>query len=245
MFSHLPARQSASFLLRPLPARHQPPPVAYLVLPLLLPLLELQAEGELLQGRAVQRVLGALELDDLVEDGPQLVQQWLRCDTEETMTILNSSWNVGWFVFLLGRQAEIHSMTNIDITWKWKKKIPQIWPGGQSLTPIVSKILKELRWCCISSAIVPPAVLMFASSGAAFRQLQQTGATGTNHRYNHRCSTSAAILLQSTDVAGTNDESSGWVWGVACQFTLWVLVCFSFFFCFILFVICYWIVFWL
>lgn len=48
-------------------------PLSYLLLPLLLLLLKLQSEGELLQGWAVQGVLGALELDDLVEYGPQLV----------------------------------------------------------------------------------------------------------------------------------------------------------------------------
>lgn len=53
-----------------------------LVLSLFLLLFELQPQTELLQRRAVQRVLSALELDDLVEDGPQLVQQGL--DTTQT-----------------------------------------------------------------------------------------------------------------------------------------------------------------
>lgn len=82
VFSHF-ACPSKCFLLAPPPSSLPPP--AYLVLSLLLPLVELQPEGEFLQGRPVQRVLGALELDDLVEDGPQLVQQRLRCDTEETL----------------------------------------------------------------------------------------------------------------------------------------------------------------
>lgn len=58
------------------------PPPPYLLLSLLLLLFILQSEGEFLQGRAVQGVLGALELDDLVEYGPQLVQKRLDGQTE-------------------------------------------------------------------------------------------------------------------------------------------------------------------
>lgn len=50
---------------------------SYLLISLSLLLFVLQSESELLQCRAIQGVLGALELDDLVEDGPQLVQKRL------------------------------------------------------------------------------------------------------------------------------------------------------------------------
>lgn len=50
---------------------------SYLLLPLSLLLLVLQSEGELLQRRAVERVLGALELDDLIKNGSELVQKRL------------------------------------------------------------------------------------------------------------------------------------------------------------------------
>lgn len=50
---------------------------SHLLISLSLLLFVLQSESELLQCRAIQGVLGALELDDLVEDGPQLVQKRL------------------------------------------------------------------------------------------------------------------------------------------------------------------------
>lgn len=76
--SILPFFISPYLAQKPLPS----PPPPYLLLSLLLLLFILQSEGEFLQGRAVQGVLGALELDDLVEYGPQLVQKRLDGQTE-------------------------------------------------------------------------------------------------------------------------------------------------------------------
>lgn len=50
---------------------------SHLLFPLPLLLLKLQPQGELLQRRAVQRVLRILKLDNLVKYGPQLVQKGL------------------------------------------------------------------------------------------------------------------------------------------------------------------------